>query len=88
MSNEPNRILDELAKMIMDAAGVAKGMRQEVETILRFQLEHALNKLDLVKRDEFEMVREMAVKTRAESEILKRRIEVLEMQLKKSAEIL
>lgn len=88
MSNEPNRILDELAKLVMDAAGMAKSMRQEVETVFRFQVERALNKLDLVQREEFEMVKEMAKKSFAESEMLTKRIEVLEMQLSTYAEAL
>lgn len=82
MSNEPNRIMDELAKLMTDAAGAARSVRDEVETAFRSQAERALNKLDLVKREDFEAVKEMAAKARSENEALGKRIEALEKQLK------
>lgn len=78
----PNRILDDLAKLMTDAAGAAQGARQEAEGILRTQIERVLNKLDVVRREDFEAVKEMAVKARTENEALNRRIEALEQQLK------
>ncbi|AQS41883.1 MAG: Putative membrane fusion protein [Candidatus Tokpelaia hoelldobleri] len=78
----PNRILDDLAKLMTDAAGAAQGARQEAEGILRTQIERALNKLDVVQREDFEAVKEMAARARAENEALNRRIETLEQQLK------
>lgn len=88
MSNEPNRILDELAKLMTDAAGAAKGVRQEMETVLRSQAERALNRLDLVRREEFEVVKDMAAKARAENEALAKRVAALETELKKAASTL
>lgn len=84
MSNGPNRVLDELAKLMTDAAGAAQGVRREAETAFRAQAERALNKLDLVQREEFEVVKEMAVKARSENSDLKKRIEELEKQLGKN----
>jgi len=84
MSNEPNRRLDELAKLVTDAAGAARGVRQEVETVFHSQVERTLNRFDLVKREDFEVVREMAAKACAENAALTRQIEALEMQLKVS----
>jgi len=81
MSTGPNRILDEFAKLMTDAAGAAQGVRREVETAFRSQAERALNSMDIVQRDEFDAVREMALKARAENEKLARRIAELEAQL-------
>lgn len=73
-----NRIFDEFAKLMTDAAGAAQGMRKEVETAFHAQAERWLNSLDLVKREEFEAVREMAIQARDENDALRARIEALE----------
>lgn len=74
----PNRVLDEFARIFTDTAGAAQGVRREVETAVRSQVERLVNQLDLVKREDFEIVREMAIRARAENEDLKRRIAALE----------
>ena len=74
----PNRLLDEFARVMTDAAGTAQGMRREVETLFRTQGERFFNQLDLVQREEFEAVREMAMKARMENEALKKRVADLE----------
>ncbi len=81
MSNGPNRILDDFAKLMTDAAGAAQGVRKEVETAFHAQAERWLNGMDLVKREEFEVVREMAIKVLDENDALKARIEALEAKL-------
>ena len=78
MSNGPNRVLDELAKLMTDAAGAAQGMRKEAETAFRAQAERILNKMDVVQREEFEVVKELATKARTEVEELKKRLDALE----------
>ena len=70
MSDGPNRVFDEFAKLMTDAAGVAQGMRKEAETVFRSQAERMLNGLDLVKRDDFDAVREMAANAREENDKL------------------
>ncbi len=70
MTSGQNRVLDELAKLVTDAAGAAQGVRREVETALRSQGERVLNTLDVVQREDFEAVREMAIKARAENSAL------------------
>ena len=74
----PNRILDELAKLFTDAAGAAQGVRREVETAFKAQAERLLNSMEVVQREEFEAVRDMAVKARAENKALAARIDALE----------
>lgn len=81
MTTGANRILDDLAKLMTDAAGAAQGVRREAETVFRAQAERLLNSMDLVKREEFEAVREMAVRARDENDALARRIEALEARL-------
>lgn len=81
MSTGPNRILDEFAKLMTDAAGAAQGVRREVETAFRGQAERILNSMEIVQREEFEAVREMALKARAENEKLSARIAELEATL-------
>jgi len=81
MSTGSNRILDEFAKLVTDAAGAAQGVRREVETAFRAQAERLLNSMDLVQREEFEAARDMAVKAREENARLLARIEALESRL-------
>ena len=81
MSTGPNRILDEFAKLLTDAAGAAQGVRREVETAFKVQAEKVLNSMDVVQREEFEAAREMAVKARAENKALAARIATLEAKI-------
>lgn len=81
MSTGPNRILDDFARLLTDAAGAAQGVRKEVETAFKAQAERILNGMDVVKRDEFDAVREMAAKARTENDALAARIAALEALL-------
>lgn len=81
MSTSPNRIMDDFAKLMTDAAGAAQGVRKEMETAFHAQAERWLNGMDVVKREEFEAVREMAIKARDENDALLKRIEALEAKL-------
>lgn len=82
MSTGANRILDDLARLMTDAAGAAQGVRREVEAAFRAQTEKTgLNSLDVVKREEFEAVKEMAARARDENDALLARIEALEARL-------
>ncbi|RDL50762.1 hypothetical protein BLJAPNOD_01885 [Ensifer sp. M14] len=85
MSTGANRIMDDFAKLMTDAAGAAQGVRREVETAFRAQAERAMNSLDVVKREEFEAVKEMAIKARDENDALLARIEALEARLAESS---
>lgn len=81
MSTGPNRILDEFAKLMTDAAGAAQGVRREVETAFRGQAERVLNSMDIVQREEFDAMREIALKARAENKKLAARVAELEAKL-------
>jgi BMFP domain-containing protein YqiC len=80
MTQTTGRIFDEMARLMNDAAGVAQGVRREFDTLFRSQAERILRDLDVVPREEFEAVKEMARLAREENEALKARIEALEAQ--------
>jgi BMFP domain-containing protein YqiC len=81
MTNGSNRLLDDLAKLMTDAAGAAQGVRREVETAFKAQAERLLNSMEVVQREEFDAVRDMAVKARAENKALATRIDALEARI-------
>lgn len=84
MNQGPNKIFDEFAKLMTDAAGVAQGARRELETAVKSQGERWVSQMDLVQRDEFEAVKEMASKARLENEALRTEIEALKAQMETS----
>jgi BMFP domain-containing protein YqiC len=78
MTQTSNRLFDEMARLMNDAAGVAQGVRREFDSLFRSQAERILRDLDVVQREEFEAIKEMARLAREENEALKARIEALE----------
>jgi len=85
MTQTTSRFFDEIARLMNDAAGVAQGVRREFDTLFRSQAERILRDLDVVKREEFEAVKEMASLAREENEALKARLDALEAKIGKSA---
>jgi BMFP domain-containing protein YqiC len=81
MTQTTNRFFDEVARLMNDAAGVAQGVKREFDTMFRNQAERWLRDLDLVKREEFEAVKDMARLAREENETLKSRIAALEAKV-------
>ncbi|HUZ66560.1 MAG TPA: accessory factor UbiK family protein [Beijerinckiaceae bacterium] len=78
MTQTRSAIFDDFARLVTDAAGMAHGVRREVETIGRTQFERLLATMDVVSREEFEAVREMAVLAREDNARLAVRIAALE----------
>ena len=81
MTQTTNRFFDEIGRLMNDAAGAAQGVKREVDTLVRNQAEKFLRDLDVVKREEFEAVKDMARLAREENETLKARLAVLEGRL-------
>ncbi|MGF7161770.1 hypothetical protein FHS85_003411 [Rhodoligotrophos appendicifer] len=81
MNNPSSRIFDEMAKMFGTAASAAQGLRGEVDNLIRSQAERILGDLEVVQREEFDSVREMARLAREENQELRARIEALEKRL-------
>jgi BMFP domain-containing protein YqiC len=78
MTQGANPILDNISRLMTDAAGVATGMRREAEGVMRSQLERLVRDMDVVTREEFEAVREIAIRARDENEALRARLDALE----------
>ncbi len=76
-----NRLFDDFAKVLTSAAGAAQGVRSEVDTLLRAQIERLAHDLDLVPRDEFEAVKAMAIAAREENMRLAARLTAFEARL-------
>ncbi len=74
-------IFDDIARLMTDAAGVAQGARREVETVFKTQAERILSGMDVVRREEFEALRDMAIIAREENERLAARVAELEAKL-------
>ena len=76
-----NRFFDDLAKVASGAASTLVGVKQEVESFTRQQVERFVGEFNLVRRDEFEAVQALAANARAEQERLEQRVAALEEQL-------
>ncbi len=83
MTQTTNRLFDDFAKLMTDAAGAADGFKKETEALFRAQGEKFLRDMNVVTREDFEAVREMAQKARQENEALASRVAQLEAQIAK-----
>lgn len=81
MTQTSNRFYDRMAQLMNDAANVAQGVRREASTMVRGQAERIVADMDLVRREDFEAVQEMARLAREENAKLEKRIAELEAQL-------
>ncbi len=81
MTSPSSRFFDELAKVMTNAAGAAQGARREVDNLVKAQIERVLADIQIVQREEFDVVRDMASMARTENEALRARIVELEAQL-------
>lgn len=73
-----NRIFDDLVKLVNGAAGTLAGVGREAESGARSRAREWIGGLDFVSRDEFEVVKAMAVAARDENDVLKARLDALE----------
>ncbi|MEO1909735.1 MAG: accessory factor UbiK family protein [Paracoccus sp. (in: a-proteobacteria)] len=73
-----NRFFDDISKMMTNAMGVAQGARTEAENAMKGWVDRWLADRDFVTREEFEAVREMAIKARTENAELKARLDAME----------
>lgn len=76
-----NRFLDGMARFLTNAAGAAQAFKAEMETMMKSRIEKMISDLEFVPRDEFEAVKAMAAKARAENEKLAARLAELEAKL-------
>jgi BMFP domain-containing protein YqiC len=57
--NQGSRIFDDLGRLMNDAAGMADGVRREIETAVRAQVQRFVADMDLVKREDYDALREL-----------------------------
>ena len=85
MAQTSNRFLDDIARLMTDAAGAADGVRREIETVVKGQIERLLRDMDVARREEVEVLRDMVVAAREENEQLAIRLKAIEAQLEASS---
>lgn len=76
--SDNNKLFDDMARVFNNAMGSMAGMKGDIEALIRHQFNFLLKDMDLVTREEFEVVKEMAAKARAEQERLEKRLAELE----------
>jgi BMFP domain-containing protein YqiC len=76
-----NKVFEDFTKLMTDASEMAQGVRREAETAMKSQLERLLATMNVVTREEFEAVKEMAARARDENERLHARLAALEEEL-------
>ena len=81
MTQTSNRFYDGFARLMNDAAGVAQGVRREATNLFRSQAERIVGDMELVRREDFDAVKEMASLAREENIRLQARIDALEARL-------
>ena len=68
-----SKILSDLSKMAVDAMGTFSGVKKEVETIVGLRVNKIINKMNLVRRDEFEVLKKLVQKHIIENQGLKKK---------------
>jgi BMFP domain-containing protein YqiC len=81
MPQTQSKFFDDLSRLMTDAAGLAEGARREAQTFAKTQMERMMSGMDVVTREEFEAVKEMAARARDDNEKLAQRIAALEARL-------
>ena len=77
------KILSDLSKIAVDAISTFSGMKKEVETIVSLKIDKAINKMKLVKRDEFEVLKKMVQKLAIENESINKTRKKTKKSIKK-----
>lgn len=75
-----NGLMDQVARLVTNAAGAAKGLRDEIATMAKTRAEKIANDLELVPREEFEAMKTVAMRARSDADSLRVRVEALENQ--------
>ena len=83
MSSASTKFFDEVAKLFSGAASVAQGLREEIDNLVKSQMERLIAEMELVRREEFEVVKEMAARARAEADGLKVKVAELEAEIER-----
>ncbi len=76
--NKKNKIFSDLSKLATDAYGAFSGARKELETIIKIKVEKIINKADLVRREEFEVLKSIVQRVIKENEQLNKTIKKIQ----------
>ena len=79
---QSSRIFDDIGRVMNEAAGVAGGVRREVETAVKSQAQRFVADMDLVKREDFDALRELVQVQGEEIDALRKEIAALSAKLK------
>lgn len=82
--SQSSKIFDDLGRLMNEAAGVADGVRREAETAFKSQMERIVADLDLVKREDFDVVREIVLAQADEIEQLRKELDALKRRKRSS----
>jgi BMFP domain-containing protein YqiC len=78
---QTNRLLDDIARLVTDAAGAAQGVGREIESVIKGQIERLLRDMDVATGEEVDVLRDMVAAAREENEQLALRVRALEARL-------
>ena len=76
-----NRLFDDFARLMTDAAGAAQGVRREAETVVKAQFERLIRDKDIASREELDVLRDMVAALRSQNDALAHRVAALEAKL-------
>ncbi len=76
-----NRLFDDFARLMTDAAGAAQGVRREAETVFRAQVERLIRDMDIASREEVDVLRDLVTTLRTQNDALAARVAALESQV-------
>ena len=74
----PNRLFDDFARLMTDAAGAAQGVRREAETVFKAQVERLIRDMDIATREEVDVLRDLVSALRTQNDALAARVSALE----------
>jgi Uncharacterized protein conserved in bacteria len=63
-----SKILSDLSKIAVDAMSTFSSLRKEIETMVSLRVNKVINKMNLVKRDEFDALKRLVQKLAVENE--------------------
>jgi BMFP domain-containing protein YqiC len=75
--SQNSRIFDDLGRLMNEAAGVADGVRREVETAVKSQAQRLVADMDLVRREDFDALRELVQVQGEEIDALRKELAAL-----------
>ncbi|GEP07273.1 accessory factor UbiK family protein [Methylobacterium oxalidis] len=76
-----NRLFDDFARLMTDAAGAAQGVRREAESVFKAQFERLIRDMDIASREEVDVLRDLVTTLRAQNDGLAARVAALEAKL-------